>query len=149
MCLDRCRGQGEEELPFTACRVWYRVPGETCCGDEVMVADCDCGCACACGWGLPCVCVPGCWPCCCRCTFCMCHFCEEVWNLLVGFHTTARCTAGAVSRGSRGRCFFTVAGDAATEEAAALVAALGTVGRRVEAVVAAKDTTLRGMVMED
>lgn len=71
-------------IPFTACLVWYLVPWE------------DWGCCC--------------WPCCCwlccLCNFCMCHFWEEVWNLFEEFHTT-RWTAGAVSFGRRGLCFFT------------------------------------------
>ena len=45
----------------------------------------------------------------------MCHFWDDVWNL-VGFQTTARCTAWAVSLGSRGRCFFTAAGTGDAEE---------------------------------
>lgn len=114
------------------------MPGD-CCNDAPAVGDCvwggAWGGACASCWGLPCVCgavcavAAGCWPCCCLCTFCRCHFCDEVWNLVVGFHTTARCTTGAVSRGSRGRCFFTVD---------------GALGRRADAV---KETMLRGMVM--
>ena len=70
---------------------------------------------CACSWlagtcpstGVCTGVVAGVWFCCCRCTFCMCHFCEEVWNLVVGLHTTALWTTGTVSLGSRGRCFFT------------------------------------------
>lgn len=41
----------------------------------------------------------------------MCHFWDDVWNL-VGLQTTARCTAWAVSLGSSGRCFFTAVGAA-------------------------------------
>lgn len=77
----------------------------------------------------------------------MCHFCEEVWNFPAGFHTTVRCTVGAVSRGRRGRCFFTVAGAAAAAgEEPAVVAVLGS---RLDVGVAAKETTLRGMVIGD
>lgn len=73
----------------------------------------------------------------------MCHFWEEVWNL-VGFQTTARCTAGAVSLGSRGRCFFTAAGtgDVVETEAKAGEGAL-----LVDPLGAAVETRLRAAVM--
>ena len=77
----------------------------------------------------------------------MCHFCEEVWNLVVGFHTTARCTTGTVSLGSRGRCFFSVgvgvagaAGRAAVRVAVDNGAALMTTGE-----VAGRGTMVTGM----
>ena len=108
-------------------------PGETSCGCVESAA--------------------GCWFSCCRWTFCMCHFCEEVWNLVVGFHTTALCTTGTVSLGSRGRCFFSVGvgvgvgvGVAGTEGGAAVRvavdkgAALMTTGE-----VAGRGTMVTGM----
>lgn len=97
-------------VPLTACLVWYLVPWEDC-----ACCDWDCWLCCCC---------------CCLCTFCMCHFWEDVWNLLEEFHTT-RCTAGAVSLGSRGLCFFMglpVAADGALTVEEALVVAVTPAG---------------------
>lgn len=38
--------------------------------------------------------------------------------MAVGFHTTARCTTGTVSLGSRGRCFFKAGAAVEAEEGA-------------------------------
>ncbi len=117
---------------FTDCRVWYLVLDEGCCPveDEVTCA-CCCGCWLRCTCVNTCACVAGCvWPCCCLCTFCMCHFWEDVWNLVLEFHTTACCTTGTVSRGSKGRCFFNVLVEMGEE----LLAVEGVVMGRVEEV---------------
>lgn len=82
----------------------------------------------------------------------MCHFCEEVWNLAVGFHTTALCTTGTVSLGSRGRCFFKdgVLVAKAEEEEGGVAVALDTVARLIVAgqgVV--KETMVTGIAKGD
>lgn len=73
--------------------------------------------------------------------------------MAVGFHTTARCTTGTASLGSRGRCFFTLgaleAEEAEEEEedtGGGVVVALDMVARlRVAGDGAVKDTMETGM----
>lgn len=71
--------------------------------------------------------------------------------MAVGFHTTALCTTGTVSLGSRGRCFFKAGVvEAEEEEEGGVAVALGTVVRLMvagEGVV--KDTMVTGMAMGD
>lgn len=77
--------------------------------------------------------------------------------MLVGFHTTALCTTGTVSRGSSGRCFFTAvvveeeAEEEVEEEAGAVVGvALGRVAEdMVVGATVVKDTMLSGMAIGD
>lgn len=79
----------------------------------------------------------------------MCHFWEEVWNLLVGFHTTARCTTGTVSLGSRGRCFFTAVVAEEAVMGAVDVALARVVGPMVVGAAVVKGTMFRGMASGD
>lgn len=72
-----------------------------------------------------------------------------------GVHTTAPCTTGTVSLGSRGRCFFNTGAEAAEEdededEGGGVAMALDTVVRLMvagEGVV--KETMVTGMARED
>jgi len=76
----------------------------------------------------------------------MCHFCEDVWNLAVGFHTIARCTTGTVSpRGSRGRCFFNVGVAGMEVGAAGRVAVDNEAAPRTTGEVAGRGTMVTGM----
>lgn len=69
--------------------------------------------------------------------------------MVVGFHTTACCTTGTVSLGSKGRCFFTVLVEMGEE----LLAVEGVVMGRVEEVkvvgAAVNGITLRGTAIGD
>lgn len=71
----------------------------------------------------------------------------------MGFHTTALCTTGTVSLGSRGRCFFNagvVDAEEEEEEEGGVAAALVTVVRLMvagEGVV--KETMVTGMAIGD
>ena len=70
--------------------------------------------------------------------------------MAVGFQTTAPCTTGTVSLGSRGRCFFNAGVVEAEEEEGAVAVALDTVVRLMvagEGVV--KETMVTGMAMGD
>lgn len=72
--------------------------------------------------------------------------------MAVGFHTTALCTTGTVSRGSRGRCFFKagVVEAEEEEEEGGVAVALDTVARLMvagEGVV--KETMVTGMAIGD
>lgn len=69
--------------------------------------------------------------------------------MAVGFHTTALCTTGMVSLGSRGRCFFnTGALDAGEEEDVGVVVVLDT-AVRLMVVGVVKETMVTGMAIED
>lgn len=68
----------------------------------------------------------------------------------MGFHTTALCTAGALSLGSRGRCFFKAGVVGVAEDDEGVAVALDTAVRFMvvgEGVV--KETMLTGMATED
>lgn len=73
--------------------------------------------------------------------------------MAVGFHTTALCTTGTVSLGSRGRCFFSagvVEAEEEEEEEGGVAGALVTVVRLMvagEGVV--KETMVTGMAIGD
>ena len=71
----------------------------------------------------------------------------------MGFHTTALCTAGTVSLGSRGRCFFkagAVEAEGEEEEEGGDAVALDTVARlMVVGEGAVKETMVTGMAIGD
>lgn len=78
--------------------------------------------------------------------------------MVVGFHTTAVCTTGTVSLGSRGRCFLSAGVVVATaeveagveEEDGGVALALDTAVRlMVAAVGVVKETMVTGTAMED
>lgn len=61
----------------------------------------------------------------------------------MGFHTTARCTTGTVSLGSKGRCFFTVLVEMGEE----LLVVEGVVMGRVEVRVVLVWAAVRGIML--
>lgn len=70
--------------------------------------------------------------------------------MAVGFHTTALCTTGTVSLGSRGRCFFKAGVVEAEEEEGAVAVALDTDARlMVAGDGAVKETMVTGMATGD
>lgn len=72
--------------------------------------------------------------------------------MAVGFHTTALCTTGTVSLGSRGRCFFNagVAEAEEEEEEGGVAVALDTLVRlMVAGEGAVKETMVTGMAIGD
>lgn len=80
--------------------------------------------------------------------------------MVVGFHTTAVCTTGTVSLGSRGRCFLSAGVVVATaeveaeveveEEVGGVALALDTAVKLIVAAVGVvKETMVTGTAMED
>lgn len=71
--------------------------------------------------------------------------------MAVGFHTTALCTTGTDSLGSRGRCFFNAVVDTEDEmEVGGVAVALDTVERlMVAGEGAVKETNETGMAIGD